>query len=187
MNPWELLAAGFGLANMLLLARRSVWNYAAGMAMVAILAALFLETRLYAVAGLQIFFLLAQAQGLWAWRRAADAGGTVTVRHLPRRAWPVVITAGVTVSALLALVLRHTDAAAPIPDGAVAGWSLVAQVLTNGRYIESWPVWVGINIVSIGLYASQSLWVTAGLYGAFLIAALYSWRHWQQALPAEQA
>jgi nicotinamide mononucleotide transporter len=57
----------------------------------------------------------------------------------------------------------------------------VAQVLINLRMLESWPLWVGINIVSVGLYASQALWVTAALYVAFLAVALYSWREWQRA------
>lgn len=185
MNNWEILAAGFGLANIALLARRSVWNYPCGMAMVAILAFVFLQARLYAVAGLQIFFLAAQVHGLWAWNRApdrtADRAGTVTVRPLPRRGWALVLAGGVAACAVLGLALAETDAASPWLDGSVAGWSIVAQLLTNGRYLESWPIWVGINLVSIGLYASQSLWITAALYVAFLGGALYGWRSWQQA------
>ena len=175
------MAAAFGLANIALLARRSVWNYPCGMAMVAILAVVFWNSRLYAVAGLQLFFFAAQAHGLMAWIKApADANGNgVAVRRLPRKGWPVVLASGAGASAALAILLAQTDAAAPIADGAVAGWSLVAQLLTNLRMLESWPLWVGINIVSIALYASQSLWVTAALYAAFLAGSLWSWRLWR--------
>lgn len=181
MNPWELLAAAFGLANIALLARRSVWNFPCGMAMVAILAGVFWHSRLYAVAGLQLFFFAAQVHGLFAWRRAPVAAGQVLVRRLPRGGWPAVIACGIAASVALAALLAQTDAAAPIPDGSVAGWSLVAQLLTNLRMLESWPLWVGINIVSIGLYASQALWVTAALYVAFLAGALWSWLSWREA------
>jgi len=188
MNPWELLASAFGLANLLLLGRRSVWNYPCGMAMVAIFAVIFFQARLYAVAGLQIFFFAAQIQGLWAWSRVErHAGGgdtAVPVRHLPARHWPLVLIAGALLSVGIALILRQTDAAAPIIDGSVAAWSLVAQALTNSRMVESWPLWVGINIASVALYAGQALWVTAGLYLLFLAIALYSWREWQRAVPA---
>ena len=183
MNPWELLASAFGLANSLLLGRRSVWNYPCGMAMVAIFAVIFFEARLYAVAGLQLFFLAAQVHGLLAWRRAgADADG-VAVRRLPTRRWPLVLAAGAVLSVAIAVVLRQTDAAAPIADGSVAAWSLVAQALTNLRIVESWPIWLGVNIVSVALYASQALWVTAGLYFLFVGIALYCWRQWLRALP----
>ncbi len=180
MNPWEILAAGFGLANIALLARRSVWNYPAGMVMVAILAFVFLQSRLYAVAGLQIFFFAAQAQGLWAWAKAPQQDGAVAVRRLPARGWPIVLGGGVAASVMLALILRQTDAAAPWGDASIAGWSVVAQLLINGRYLESWPIWVGINFLSIGLYAGQSLWVTAGLSAVFLIGAIIGWRSWQR-------
>lgn len=182
VNPWELLGAAFGLANIALLARRSVWNYPCGMAMVAILAVVFWHSRLYAVAGLQLFFFAAQAHGLITWLKAPiDAngdGGQVQVRRLPRKGWPVVLISGFAASVALAALLAQTDAVAPISDGTVAGWSLVAQLLTNLRMLESWPLWVGINILSIALYASQSLWITALLYVAFLIGAIWSWRLW---------
>lgn len=182
MNPWELIASAFGLANLLLLARRSAWNYPCGMVMVAIFAVLFFQARLYAVAGLQIFFFAAQFHGLWAWRRARGGDDGVPVRRLPTGRWPLVIGLGAVLSVAFALLLRQTDAAAPISDGSVAAWSLVAQALTNLRMVECWPLWVGINIVSVALYAGQALWVTAGLYGLFLAIALYSWREWRRAL-----
>lgn len=147
--------------------------------MVAILAGVFWHSRLYAVAGLQLFFLAAQVHGLLSWLRAGGGDAAVTVRRLPRRGWPVVIACGIGASAALAILLQQTDAVAPLADGTVAGWSLVAQLLTNLRMLESWPLWVGINILSIALYAGQSLWVTAGLYVAFLAGALYSWRLWR--------
>lgn len=187
MNPWEILASAFGLANIVLLARRSVWNYPYGMAMVAILAAVFWQSRLYAVAGLQIFFFAAQAHGLISWLRAPAHDGQVAVRRLPRGGWAMVLAGGVAGSAILALLLAQTDAAAPIGDGAVAGWSLAAQLLTNLRMLESWPLWVGINIVSIWLCASQSLWITAALYVAFLVGSIWSWRLWHQAGPGAGA
>jgi nicotinamide mononucleotide transporter len=182
VNGWEILASGFGLANIVLLARRSVWNFPCGMVMVTIFGVLFWQARLYAVAGLQGVFFIAQLHGLWAWRRAAQQEtGDIAVRRLPGGRWPMVVMAGAAGSAVLAALLAQTDAAAPVADGAVAAWSLVAQGLTNLRIVESWPIWAAVNIVSVWLYASQNLWVTAGLYAVFFILALFSWRAWRRA------
>lgn len=181
MSGLELCAAAFGLANMLLLARRSVWNFPCGMVMVALFGLIFFQARLYAVAGLQLFFLAAQIHGWWAWRQAPAAAGTVSVRRLDARRWPLLVVSATLLSIAAAAVLYRTDAAAPIADGSVAAWSLAAQLLTNLRMVESWPLWAAINIVSVALYASQSLWVTAGLYTVFLTVALYSWRAWHAA------
>jgi nicotinamide riboside transporter PnuC len=70
----EWVAAGLGLVNIALLVRRSVWNYAFGMAMVAIYVFVFYESRLYAESGLQVFFFAAQGWGWWLWARARVAG-----------------------------------------------------------------------------------------------------------------
>ena len=64
MNPLEMLAVALGLANVGLLVRRSIWNYPFGMAMVALYLVIFYEARLYAEAGLQVFFFVVQA---WGW------------------------------------------------------------------------------------------------------------------------
>jgi nicotinamide mononucleotide transporter len=46
--------------------------------------------------------------------------------------------------------------------------------------VENWPVWVGVNIVSVGLFAYKALWLTAILYGLFTVLALVGWRAWRR-------
>ena len=186
MSWLEAVAALCAVANVGLLARRSVWNFGFGLVSVTLYGIVFLDARLYAVAGLQAVFFAAQIAGLIAWRRAPAAGGEVAVRALPTKGWSMVIVGGVIVGTALALLLGRTDAAAPIMDGGIAGFSLVAQVLTNGRYVQSWPVWAAVNGISVLLYAGQQLWLTAGLSVVLVGIALAGWRHWtrQAATPA---
>jgi nicotinamide mononucleotide transporter len=182
MSELEAIAAFCGVINSVLLARRSVWNFPFGMAMVALCAVVFFNARLYAVAGLQLFFFIAQVIGFIAWRRAPASAGETEIRTMPPHWWPPVIVSGLALSAGFALLLGRTDAAAPVTDGSVAAFSLVAQVLTNGRYLQSWPLWTAINIVSVALYAGQNLWLTAGLYAILLGIAVYCWWTWHRIL-----
>ena len=76
---------------------------------------------------------------------------------------------------------RLTDAAAPWFDAGNAAWSMVAQILTDRRHVESWPLWIAINILSIWLYASQGLLATACLYAVFLCIAAWGWDNWRRA------
>lgn len=187
MNGLEAIAALCGIVNSLLLARRSIWNFPFGMAMVALYAIVFFNARLYAVAALQLFFLIAQIIGFLAWNRAPATAGETEIRSTPPRLWPVAVAFGVALSVLLALLLNRTDAAAPVTDGVVAAFSLVAQALTNGRYLQSWPLWTAINIVSIWLYAGQNLWLTAVLYMILLGISIYCWWHWSRLLRSSAA
>ena len=183
VSPLELAAAGLGVINIVLIVRRSAWNYPFGIAMVILYAMVFADARLYAAAGLQGFFLASQLYGWWYWRRSGGSG-PVAVRHLAGvyRWWPLAAGALGTVALGVALS-RWSDAAAPWPDAANASWSMVAQILTDRRHVESWPLWVAIDALSIGLYGSQGLYATAALYALFLIIALWGWRAWRAAVP----
>jgi len=56
MVALEWTAAGFGVLNIALLIWRSVWNYLFGIVMVSLYIFVFWQERLYAEAGLQVFF-----------------------------------------------------------------------------------------------------------------------------------
>ena len=46
------------------------------------------------------------------------------------------------------------------------------------KFVETWPVWLIVNGVSVALYASKSLWLTAALYMIFGALAVAGWRRW---------
>ena len=184
VSPLELAAAGLGIVNIVLVVRRSLWNYPFGVATVSLYAFVFADARLYSAAGLQSFFLASQFYGWWYWRRSHGGGGPVPVRHLAGgfRWWPLAAGALGTLALGFAMS-RWSDAAAPWPDAANAAWSMVAQILTDRRQIESWPLWVAIDALSIGLYGSQGLYATAALYALYLAIAIWGWRAWRKAMP----
>ena len=86
--------------------------------------------------------------------------------------------------ALLALgtvMARHTDAALPYWDAGTTCFSLVAQTLLARKYLENWLVWIGVDVVSIGVYAAKGLYVTTGLYAVFLGMAVWGFLAWRRA------
>jgi len=58
--------------------------------------------------------------------------------------------------------------------------SLVAHVYLMGRYVESWYVWIAVDVIYIPLFASRGLYLTSGLYAAFLGMAVVGLRNFQQ-------
>lgn len=180
LSPLELAAAVLGLINIVLIARRTLWNYPFGVVMVCLYFVVFWQTKLYSAAGLQVFFLASQLYGWWYWRQSGT--GVVPVRPLAVRGRYIALAAGTLGTLGLGLVMsRFTDAAAPWWDAGNAAWSMVAQVLTDRRHVESWPLWIAINILSVWLYASQGLFATAGLYAIFLCIACWGWDEWRRA------
>jgi nicotinamide mononucleotide transporter len=179
MSPLEIAGTVLGFANIVLLIRRSVWNFPAAMAMVSCIGIVLFDARLYAEAGLQAFFFAVNAWGWWLWSRAKGADDRVPVRWLgwPARAAWTVATAVVSIALGLSLA-RWTDAALPMADSAVTGMSVTAQFLLSFRRIENWVLWIVIDVVSIGLYLLRDLHLLAGLYVVFLALSVMGLREW---------
>lgn len=179
MNPLEIIAVALGIANVGLLVRRSIWNYPFGMAMVALYFVIFREARLYGEAGLQVFFFVVQGWGWWLWARAGGLARMVSVSWMgwPARIGGLVLVAAASLGIGWAMA-RYTDAALPYADAAIAGASVVAQVLLAMRRTENWALWIAIDVLSIWVYINRALYLTAGLYVVFLglaIAGLMAW------------
>lgn len=183
MNWVELAGALLGLANIVLLIRRSVWNFPVAMAMVALVGIALFEQRLYAETGLQAFFFVVNGWGWVLWSRARGSEEVaVPVGWMSGRAR--VIWALVTAALSLALgwaLHRFTNAALPFADSAVTGASIAAQILLALRRVENWALWVAIDAVSIGLYLNRGLFFLAALYLVFLVLSVRGYREWKVA------
>ena len=182
MGVLEWVAAGLGLLNIGLLIFRSPWNFAFGIASVAIYIFVFWETRLYAEAGLQVFFVLAQVWGWWLWLKVGGEDTRVPVRWLDWKSRAVWLAMTAALSLNLGWVLfRFTNAAMPYADSAVAGASVAAQILLGLRRIENWVVWIVVDVAAVLLYINRWLYPTAGLYGGMLVMSLIGLKEWVEA------
>jgi len=75
---------------------------------------------------------------------------------------------------------RFTDAAAPYVDATTAGLSVTAQVLQSLRRVESWVLWICVDVIALGLFTWRGLLVTTALYGLFLILAIVGLIEWRR-------
>jgi nicotinamide mononucleotide transporter len=182
----EWTAMVLGIANIALLIFRTVWNFAFGIASVALYVFVFWEKRLYGESALQVFFVLAQAWGWWLWLKVGADGSRVPVRWMSlgsRIAW-LLVTAALSLN-LGWVMHRFTNAAMPYADAGITGANVAAQILLGLRRIENWVVWVLIDVAAVALYINRGLYPTAGLYSGMLVMSLIGLREWVQAGRAE--
>lgn len=184
----EALAAILYLTNSLLLVRRSIWNFPVGIAAVSIYGIIFFEARLYSDMLLQIFYVIVQLYGWHNWSRSNETFGEIVVLRMSRPArasW----VAGILATAVTWgwIMHRYTDAAAPWLDAGVAMTAVAAQILLTQRRIETWILWITVNIASIILYASRELYITVGLFSLMLPLAVWSLFAWRKAERLQQS
>jgi nicotinamide mononucleotide transporter len=180
LSSLEGIAALISLIAIILVVRRSMWNYLFGIIGVLLYAQVFYSAKLYSDALLQIYFVILQLYGWWNWTQHRDSGGLAIVERLDARG-QLQTALGV---ALITLALgfgmsRYTDAALPWWDAAIAGLSVVAQILQSLRKLENWLLWIATNIIAIGVYFTKALYPTTILYIILLglaVVGLQTWR-----------
>ena len=178
----EIVAVLLGIANIVLIIRRSVWNFPVAIVMVALYFIIFRDAKLYSDAGLQIFFAAINLYGWWSWNRNKGDSGVISVRRLPATGYALWITGSIlAIWAWGAIMHAETDASYPYWDASVAMLSILGQILMTRRFVENWHYWIIVNIISIPLYIFKDLHLTAGLYGIFLVLAIAGLVEWRKA------
>ena len=76
----------------------------------------------------------------------------------------------------------YTDTDVPWWDAFPTAVSLVGQFLLGRKYIENWAAWLVVNTVSVALFVHKGLWLTAVLYGVFVVLSVAGWLAWQRRL-----
>lgn len=185
---FEFFASLFGVANILLIVQRSVWNFPVALVMVTLTGIVLWDARLYSDAGLQLFFFVVNLLGWLLWVRNKGDAGEIIVDRLGtfgRIGWITL--------ALLAtygwgwFMALNTNATNPWWDASVAMLSVAAQILMTRRYIDNWHWWIVVNIISIGLYWQKELYWFTGLYVIFLGMAVWGLVAWRRAETRQHA
>lgn len=145
-------------------------------------ALLFADSRLYGEAGLQLVFVAVALWGWWQWLRGRDGqGAALRVRSMSLRSRWLAAAATLAAWPLLGLLLqRATDSDVPFLDALPTVGSIAGQILLGRKLVENWPVWIAVNVVSVGLFACKALWLTVVLYGLFTLLAWVGWRTWRR-------
>ncbi|OGA99868.1 MAG: transporter [Burkholderiales bacterium RIFCSPHIGHO2_12_FULL_69_20] len=184
----ELVAVVLAVAMVLCNLRVNPLGWPLAIASSALYGVLFLHSRLYGEAALQLVFIVLAGWGWWVWLRGSGAAGRpLRVRWLGPRArwWALALTAAAW--PLLGVLLdRITDSDVPYLDSLPTVASITGQVLLARKWVDNWPVWFAVNLVSVGLFAIKGLWLTVALYALFAGLSVVGWRAWA-ALASAQA
>jgi len=189
MDPYaigEWLAVVLNLAYVALAIFESVLCWIVGFFGAGLTLVVFLHARLYAATALQVVYMALMVYGWHQWRRGGDQGGELPVSWTPAR-WRLALgVAGAAFAVGLGLFLRYgTDAALPFWDAGTTSFSLVAQFMTTRKWLESWLVWIAVDVVYTGMLVSQGLAVMASLYVAYLVLAVAGFLKWRRSSGAE--
>ncbi|MBC5763821.1 nicotinamide riboside transporter PnuC [Ramlibacter albus] len=188
VSPVEAVAFVTGLASVWYAQRLNIATWPTGIVSVLCFAWVFFHAKLYADAGLQLVFCVLCGWGWWKWRQGQGREGVIRVSRAPMRELVLGLVAAMLATAACAWLLRtHSDSPVPWPDAVIFSFSLLATWKQARGWIDCWWVWIAVDIVSVPLYWSRSLPLTAVLYVLFLGLCVAGWRHWSRRIAAQEA
>lgn len=174
----EWLAVLFAVAYLLLAIRENILCWFAALVSTGIYFFVFLDAKLYMEAGLQVFYAGMALYGWYRWRLGAksEQEGAVVVLAWPEHAK---ILAAIGVGTIgLGYGVSLTDAALPWLDTFTTVAAMVTTYLVAIKVLENWGYWFVIDSLSIYLYLSRGLVLTALLFGIYLVLIFFGYARW---------
>ncbi len=183
MFSLELVAAVLTLVAVYLTARQIIWCWPLAMVSVTLYAAVFYDARLYADMGLQALYFGLAVYGWWAWLHGGEDHGELEVSLTSSRTRVVLVVVATLGGVLLGQTLtRFTNASLPFMDSMLTSFSIAAQWMQTRKLLESWLVWLAVDVFYVGMFLYKDLYLTAGLYTVFLVLAAMGFTQWRRSM-----
>ena len=178
----EVIGFVTGAACVYGVARQKAWNWPVGIVNNVAFMILFFGAGLYGETVLQAIFAAVSVYGWYNWVRGAKTivgKGDLPIRDGSRMEMAGGLGAVVLATIGVAMILTHgTDSEVPWPDAFVLAASLLATYWQARKIFQHWYVWIVIDLVSIPLYFSRGLNLTAILYIGFTALCVYGLVGW---------
>jgi nicotinamide mononucleotide transporter len=194
MSWVELLGTIFNLSAVWLSAKEKISSWVVGLVGVILFFSLFYQFNLYADMTLQVFFFFTNCIGWYQWtnpemkNRNKDNQLIISLVNINSR---FKIGMGIVFGTLfLGRFFSHIHeylpmcfpqpAAFPYADSFIMAASIAAQILLMSKKLESWLLWIIVNIVAVIVYAEKEMYLTSLLYMLFLAIAYKGFSDWKK-------
>jgi nicotinamide mononucleotide transporter len=190
----ELLGTLSGLVSVWLATRGHVLTWLTGIVNEIFFFLLFFQVQLYSDMFLQVFFFVVSVYGWFNWRKKAGEAkrGIVTLSMDWRLVYAGILVVG---TVALGFVMGRIDlwlpqwfaepAAYPYPDAFTTMASVLATILLARKCLESWWLWIVVDVVAVVLYFLKGINFVAIEYMVFLVLAMYGLLNWRKEMRSE--
>ena len=184
----ELLAVSLAIAYLLLVIRQNIWCWICAGISSAIYVWLFIGARLYMESLLYAFYVAMAVYGWVIWKRGGRDEADLPVRIWPLRVHAVAV-AIIMLSAVISgwLLDTYSDAAYPYVDSLTTFAAIWATILVARKVFENWWYWLLIDAVSIFIYWTRELELTAILFVVYVILIPIGMTQWLRSYRSQSA
>ncbi len=183
INLYELIGFVSGVICVYLVVKQNIWNWPVALVNAFFYIIVFYQARLYADMGLQVIYIILSIYGWYEWLHGGKDHGKLSVTRT-RVSEGLLLTLIAVVSTLGVgyFLTAYTNADLPYWDALTTVVSLCAQFLMARKKLESWVLWISVDIIYIGMYYYKALYLTMVLYAIFLVLAAAGYFAWRKSL-----
>lgn len=183
-----MLAVIFSIAYTVLAAYENNWCWPAAIISVSIYIYICFSAKLYSETGLQLFYLIMAFYGWWLWNKNETSDQKLIISKINLKAHSILIVSGLLFTCVFYFIMKtYTDAALPLADAIVTAFSLTTTYMMTKKYIENWIWWIVIDGLSIYIFISRDLPLTALLYLIYVIIVVVAYFKWRGILQQQKA
>lgn len=185
----EMIGSLFGLISVYLATKTNILTWATGFVNELFLFILFFQVQLYADMFLQVFFFTVTLYGWYNWKKILKEN-SITKTTLKTKIFTIctIIVATTLVGFLISNIHWYlpqyfkTEASYPYIDSFVMVSSIIATILLAQKKIETWYLWIIVDIVCMFLFFKKGIAFLALEYFVFLGLATYGFLNWKKQL-----
>ncbi len=192
MSYLEFYATISGLFAVILSVRENVWSWILGLLNVVLAFVMFYQIQLYPDMFLQVFFFITNLIGFWHWKfpKASEANvhHELKITQLSQSQNIIYTLLGLFFTILLGTFAKNLHqwfpqlfsqpSAFPYMDSFTTVMSIFATFLLIRKKVESWWMWLAIDILSTYMYFIKDVKLYALLYAIFCVIALFGAIRW---------
>lgn len=186
----EIAGTIAGLIYLWLEYKASIYLWIASIIMPSIYLFVYYQAGLYADFGINVYYLAVAVYGWFLWKYGHvwkkqpltdSQPSELPITHVPPKLlFPMSVTFLGTFFLIVYLLLYYTDSNVPWLDSFTTALSIIGMWMLARKYLEQWWVWIGVDVVSAGLYIYKGLHFTAGLYALYALIAVFGYYKWKK-------
>ena len=179
-NWLELFGVVSTIVYLVLSIKQSIWLWPLGALASAIYIAVYFVNKFYADMGLQTYYLIISIYGFIAWLAHKNREGKeLAVCRTTARQWLVLGIITVAIWGILYWILSaFTDSPVPVGDSFTTALAITATWMLTRKMIEQWLVFIVADAISVALYQTRDMPLTAFLYIIYTTMAVVGFYKW---------
>ncbi|MGJ8663626.1 MAG: nicotinamide riboside transporter PnuC [Marinicella sp.] len=178
-QPLEIVAVIAAILYLILAIREQIWCWFFAFISTAIYIYLFHSVSLLSESLLNIYYLLMAIYGWYQWRQGHNKQPLKIVSWPLKKHMLLILITGLAVP-LLGYGMSQIGASMPYLDAFTTCFAVLATVMVAHKVLQNWHYWLVINLVSVYLFISKDLLLTAAMFALYVILTIIGYISWNR-------